>query len=173
MSPERMQRMLLEGSLDVGLCISAEPTVRVDSRLLIETRGRLVCGQEHPLFQHRTIEPSQLEEYPFVVPQFLDSEHLPALDGFVSGTRRRIGATVELMDTAIQLVIEGAYLGYFPEVAIRCELNHDELRVLSGLHDGPKFRLYAMSTKNKHVIDLLIDTLEVTLAQCLGAECEL
>ncbi len=38
---------------------------------------------------------------------------------------------------AVQMTIDGAYLGYFPEVTIRCYISRGDLKVLEGLPEEP------------------------------------
>lgn len=44
MSPEQMERHLLEGSLDLGLCVGGANTEHVASHALVTSPGSLVCG---------------------------------------------------------------------------------------------------------------------------------
>lgn len=136
MIPERMERLLLDDRLDVAFTIGsghggANPKIRYDS--IASSPGRLVCGKTHPLFPKRRLRAGDLLQYPSVAPKFFELDHLPSLDQFPERTHpRRVGATIELFQMAVQLVIEGSFLGYFPEASIRNHLREGRLRVLAG-----------------------------------------
>ena len=172
MSGEQMAFALAEGQLDVGFTIGDVDARDVDVHLVAESPGCLVCGPGHPLYENGVVAPEDLEHYPFVVPQFFQREYLPVIDGFPdSRYPRRIGATVELMQMGVQLAIDGAYLGYFPEVTIRCYLAAGTLRALKGLEPGPPIALRALTragTTPKAAVRQLIDELRVTVRASLS-----
>lgn len=176
MSPAQMEEQLLRGAIDVGLAVGRErPHEHLSSHLLAESPTSLVCGPGHPLFDAGELDPDDLINHPFVVPRFFGREYLPAGDHFPEDRYpRRIGATVELMQLAIQMVMEGAFLGVFPNVAIRCQLNHGELRALRGLELGPPVQLRALLRKKgkpKRAVALLLERLERTIVEALRLEC--
>ncbi|MDP6946566.1 MAG: hypothetical protein QF464_20625, partial [Myxococcota bacterium] len=100
-------------------------------------------------------------------------DYLTALDQFPSARMpRRVGATTELTQLGVQLVVEGAYLGYFPEVTIGCQIRHAELKVLEGLPEGRPFRLKALThkgTKARASARLVIEELKKSVEETLRA----
>ena len=146
--PRQIAHGLVEGELDLGFTIGAESLQGVDTHLIAESAGVLVCGREHPLFERGVVTAQDLMDYPSVVPRHWQRDYLTSLDQYPEARMpRRIGATTELMQMAVQLAIEGAYLGYFPQVTVGCPLRHDELRILVGLAPGKPFRLNALTRK--------------------------
>jgi DNA-binding transcriptional LysR family regulator len=148
MVPAQIEHGLREGELDVGFTVGSHGLRDVDRHFISEAAGVLVCGREHPLFDRGVVTTEDLLSYPSVVPRFWQREYLPAGDEFPDGLYpRKVGATTELMLLGVQLTIDGAYLGYFPDVTVSCAINHGELKVLAGLGEMPPFRLEALTRK--------------------------
>ena len=148
MVPEQIEHGLVEGDLDLGFTIGAESLKQVDTHLIAESPGVLVCGEAHPLYNKGKITPEELLEYPSVVPRYWQRDYLPPMDQFPEATYpRHIGATTELLQLGVQLAIDGAYLGYFPEVTICCYISRGELKILDGIKPGRPFRLEAITRK--------------------------
>jgi DNA-binding transcriptional LysR family regulator len=142
--PERMVELVGAGRADVAFTIGhpKSPAVRVIP--LGVSPGVLVCGKSHPLRRRRRVGAADVARFPSVVPRFWGAEHLPSLDQFPDETwPRKIGATIELLRMGVALVEEGAFLGYFPEIAIRQELASGALVRLSSPAATP-FSLVAM-----------------------------
>lgn len=147
--PSRMNQLLLDGQIDVGFTIGARPTRGVELHFLGSSLGVLACGAGHPLFEVGQVEPESLLDFPFVVPRFLGAEHVPSLDQFPEQEfPRRIGATVELMWTGIEMVRGGRFLGFFPEISVRRQLGEGSLRRLEGI-ELPSFELHAITRKGE------------------------
>ena len=148
MIPQRMEALLLEHRLDVGFTIGAGNAKDLIYHSIGATKAELVCGKAHPLYACGRVKKRDLEKYPFVVPRFLDQEHLPPLDQFPDHTfTRRIGATIELLQMGIQLTIEGNFLGYFPKISVLDHIKNGRLRALNGLGKAPRFELHAITRK--------------------------
>lgn len=168
---EQMERLLLEGRLDLGLCLAAEASTRLDSTALATSPSAVVCGRDHPLFGKTEVSADELAECGFVVTQELLEQGRPTAQLPEEFARARIGATVDTLQLAIQLVVDGAYLGCFPEVAMRCQLNHSELSPVSGVGPGPEFEMRALSVGSRASVALLIETLRETVAEALTLDC--
>jgi DNA-binding transcriptional LysR family regulator len=163
MFPERMEALLVQGRIDVGLTIGGGMRPEIEYRALGRSPGVLVCGRRHPLYRRGRITVRQAAEAPFVVPRFLDAEHLPPLDQFPEQLQaRRVGATIELLQMAIELTAGGVFLGYFPEIAVRQYLRDGRLRALRGLPQGRPFDLRALTRRGvrpKPGVALLLEAL--------------
>ena len=147
--PSRMNQQVLDGEVDVGFTIGAVPARGVQLHSLGSCPGVLVCGERHPLFEAGQVESESLLDFPFVVPRFLGAEHLPSLDQFPEQEfPRRVGATVELMWTGIEMVRSGSFLGFFPEISVRRQLREGSLRSLAGI-ELPRFELHAITRKGE------------------------
>jgi LysR family hydrogen peroxide-inducible transcriptional activator len=145
MIPQRMNEQLLAGNIDVGFTIGATPVLGLDLRPLGTSPGVLVCGRGHPLYARGRINEGALGRHPSVVPRFFDAEGLPSLDQFPEARyARRIGATIELLEMAVALVLGGRFLGYFPEISVRSHLRSGRIKVLRGLTGGARFELHAL-----------------------------
>lgn len=175
MVPEQIEHGLIEGELDVGFTVSSDGLKQVDRHLISESAGVLVCGPDHPLYEKGEITPDDLLAFPSVAPRFWQRDYLPASDEFPEGLYpRQVGATTELMQLGVQLAIDGAYLGYFPEVTISCYISRGELKVLGGLEGTRPFYLEALTRKGstpRASVRLLIDELRTTVADSASYEC--
>jgi DNA-binding transcriptional LysR family regulator len=142
MTPDRMERYLSEGSLDLGLTIGGGGARGVVYESLGTSPGVVVCGRRHPLHKRGRITRADLVRYSFVVPRFFQREHLPSLDQFPESTYpRKMGASIELLQMGIDFAIGGAFLGYFPLISVAHHLRTGVLRSLRGLRSGPPFQL--------------------------------
>lgn len=167
MIPERMEELLAQGRLDVGLTVGGGTRPEIHYRKLGHSEGVLVCGRGHPLYRRRSITAAQLATFPSVVPRFLGAEHLPALDQFLD-LPRNVGATIELLQMGISLAMSGQFLGYFPQIAVNTQLRSGALRVLRGLPRGRPFDLRALTrlgVKPRPATILLIEALAAKLAR--------
>jgi DNA-binding transcriptional LysR family regulator len=146
MHPNSIQRHLAEGLLDVGFSIGPASSAEIRSEVLGTSPGRIVCGRSHPLYKTGRATRRSLTQHPFVAPRFFQREHLPSLDQFPEASfPRKTGATIELLQMMVELVIAGSYLGYFPEISVAHHLDSGELRALRGLSGLPSFDLRALT----------------------------
>lgn len=163
MIPQQMEDLLQQGRIDVGFTIGGGGVRGLEYHRLGVSKGVLVCGKQHPLYRGGRISAAQLEEHPFVIPEFFGMEHLPVLDQFPDDRyRRKVGATIELLQMAVQLVVVGRHLGYFPEVSVRAHLESGRLKALRGLRHQARFDLRAITRKEgsrKQAVTLLIERL--------------
>jgi DNA-binding transcriptional LysR family regulator len=172
LEPEAVAASLRQGELEVGLVFGDEP-VPADcrARQLVQSPNRLVCGPRHPAFDEARIDPRDLDAMPFVVP--VSTRQLRPRDRFPDhAPARRVGATVASFQCAISVVTESALLGYVPEVLIRCQLNHGELRTLEGL-DPPTstpFVAWTFPDASRRA-EAFVDAMATALVESLNAEC--
>ncbi len=148
MLPQEMTEHLTAGNLDVGFTIGGQATRTVQCETLGRSRGALICGHGHPLFERGRVSKKQLHAHPFVVPRFWGQPELPCLDQFDDERYpRTIGATIELLQSAIGLALSGEYLLYVPEVSVRRHLQSGELKALTGLRGLPAFELNMLTRR--------------------------
>ncbi len=163
MVPQEMERLIVDGRLDVGFTIGAGRVRGLSYQSLGRSPGVLVCGRGHALYRRGRISAADIGRHPFVAPRFLGMEQLPVLDQFPEHKHaRKIGATIELLQMGVQLASEGNYLGFFPEVCVREHLDRKQLRALSGVHFGVSFDLQALTRADaapKRSVLLLIEEL--------------
>jgi DNA-binding transcriptional LysR family regulator len=149
--PERMVELVASGRADVAFTIGRVESFAVSVERLGVTPGILVCGRNHALAKRRAGSRRSGREavarWPSVVPRFWGAEHLPSIDQFPDDVwPRTVGATIELLRMGVSLVVEGAYLGYFPEIAIQDELAAGALVPLSSPPAAP-FELIALTPR--------------------------
>ena len=146
--PQDMERLVAEGRCDVGFTIGGGDARGVEYHLLGRSRGVIVCGRTHPLYKKGRFHVRDVGRYSFVVPRFRGHENDPSIDQFPESTcQRMVGCTIELMQMGIEVAVQGAYLGYFPEVSIRGPLRDRRLRALQTSLRGRDFDLHALTRK--------------------------
>jgi DNA-binding transcriptional LysR family regulator len=167
MIPQRMTELLVAGELDIAFTIGATAMPGIELHALGVSRGALVCGKRHPLYATRKVTSKDLLRYPSVVPKFLGAEHLPSLDAFPEERAPRlVGATIELLQMGIGLVLHGQYMGFFPEICVRHHLKDGSLRALRGAPVGAPFKLQALTragVSQKPATTLLINEVKRTV----------
>jgi|GEM_PF-1937563 DNA-binding transcriptional LysR family regulator len=175
MIPSQIEHGLSEGTLDLGFTLGEAQRDDIVTKLVDTSPGVLVCGAGHPLYEKGVVTPEDLLTHPSVVPEFFGRDYLPSLDQFpVHRYKRRVGATVELMQMRVQMAVDGVYLGYYPEVSIRCQLRHGELKVLEGIEPGRPFELraaYRAGTEPRAAIQMVIDRLRQTIIDSRLISC--
>lgn len=146
MTPERIVARVASGDVDVGFTIGARATSGVEVASLGASPGVLVCGRGHPLHRGGRLRRQDLARHPFVVPRFWGEESSPPIDQFPELLLpRRVGATIELLMSAVSLVEHGRLLGFFPEVSIRSQLESGSLRRVAGIGGLPSFDLQVVT----------------------------
>jgi DNA-binding transcriptional LysR family regulator len=127
MTPDEMKAGLLDGRIDVGLLVGGGPQKHLRYHLLGTTAASLVCGERNPLAKAGRLAPGQWPRSPFVALQYFGSEEHPLAHvcSVPDGAAR--GPVVDTLATAIELILDGPFVGTVPELAIHCQLNHGEL----------------------------------------------
>lgn len=173
LGPNRIVEGLLQGTLDVGFVVGNIPDARIDNQVLVRCPGSLVCGRQHPLYESGTITAEDVGRFPSVVQQFHGRPDLGPADQFPDERLpRNIGVRVGTLNMGIKLVEEGPLLGFFPDVAIRCQLNHGELRRLQGLDVQEHFELSAITAgEPRPSVRRLVESMTQALEELLVAEC--
>lgn len=164
--PERMEELVAQGRLDLGLTVGGGTRPELRYQQLGHSEGALVCGRGHPLYRRGRVTAGQLTRFPSVVPRFFGAEHLPPLDQFLE-LPRRVGATIELLQMGIALAASGRFLGYFPRITVAAQLRSGALKALSGLPRGRPFDLRAITragVRPRPAATLLIELLAARLA---------
>lgn len=148
MTPETMVARVASGDVDVGFTIGARATSGASVERIATSPGVLACGRRHPLHRRPRLRRQDLVRFPFVVPRFWGEESSPPIDQFPELLLpRRVGATIELLMSAVGLVEHGALLGFFPEVSIRPQLASGALRRVTGVAGLPTFDLQVVTPR--------------------------
>ena len=166
MHPEAIQRHVADGTLDVGFTIGRSSWRGVPPRRSVRHRPESVAVGPTAVSRaaHRRCRPRAI---PVRVPRFFQQEHLPALDEFPDDRyARRVGATIELLQMGVELVLAGKLLGCFPAISIEHLVKSKELAVLSGLRSLPRFELVALTREGvapKRAASALVELLAKNL----------
>ncbi|MFO0747138.1 MAG: LysR family transcriptional regulator [Myxococcota bacterium] len=142
MPPDQIATALARGLLDVGFSIGSAVADGVVRHVLGQSPGYVVCGRGHAFHATGRATAQALAEAAWVVPRFFAEPHAPAIDQFPDARLpRRVAATIELLQSGIELVAGGAFVGCFPEVSIRKDLAAGRLRRIRGGPAVPPFEL--------------------------------
>lgn len=123
------ERAILEDRLDAAVRIGPAKSESLEWQAIGSVKAVLVCAPDHQLATAGRLDREQLEAHPFVVT--IDAETEEPLDSFPRDVARRtIGASVERLSLAIDLVRCGGLLGLFPETAVKDLVDRGELIAL-------------------------------------------
>jgi DNA-binding transcriptional LysR family regulator len=148
MLPHLMTDRLDKGQLDIAFTIGGHATNSVACQCIGTSPGVLVCGRGHALYKRGVVTKTDLQRHAFVVPAFWGQPTRPSLDQFDDVRYpRRIGATIELLQSAVELAVSGRYLLYVPEITVRRQLAQRRLKALTGLRSLPPFELQALTRR--------------------------
>ncbi len=169
MGPEDLRLALSRGLLDVGFSVGGQSTADVSRDVLGLSVACIVSGPDHPLHRHKRVTPATLATQSWVVPRFFGRPPFPSLDQFPDEKYpRAIGATIELLQAGIKLAGGGAYLGCFPEISIRRELNDGSLLRIKRAPRVPPFELAVFTRRNttpSPAVEALITLMRKVLAE--------
>lgn len=168
------ERALLDGQLDAAVRIGPPKSEHLEWRRIGTVRSVLVCSPEHPLASNREcgapLDRGQLEAHPFVVTS--DAQTGEPLDAFPREIAdRSIGANVDRLSLAIDLVRGGQLLGLCPETSVATLLRSGELVELDpGFHVS--LELCSMSLKASPIFKQLCAQIGQALAPEPAANVE-
>jgi DNA-binding transcriptional LysR family regulator len=167
MVPERMEPLITDGKLDVGFTVGGGISPRVRKTTLGVSPAVVVVGKRHPLYAQKRVSAADIERHAWVVPRFLGLEHLPPIDQYPDDVLpRRVGVTIELMQMAINLVVEAPLVGTFPAVNVRRAVADGRLRILTSAPVGPSFELNALTAAEaprRRAVEALIAAVHETV----------
>ena len=107
-SPSEIERVVLEGSCDLGLGTCGEHSPYLEYENIFEERQVLYCGQGHALFaRHLDVATTELKDYQFVRRAYASPDQLPGI---------KLGSTAvaDLMEGVAAFILSGRYLGFLP-----------------------------------------------------------
>ena len=108
-SPSEIERVVLEGSCDLGLGTCGQHSPYLDYDDIFEEQQVLYCGKGHPLFARpRDIVIADLKDQQFVRRAYAAPERLPA------GVKATSTAVADLMEAVAAFVLSGQYVGFLP-----------------------------------------------------------
>lgn len=169
MNPDDMMQALARGLLDVGFSIGGQSSEGVVREVLGRSDACVVCGPDHQLAMTKRVSPSLLAEQRWVMPRFFGKPPFPAIDQFPDDKHpRKVGATIELLQSGIRLACSGVFLGCFPEISIRRELSEGKLVRLKGAPQVAPFELSVFtrrSTTPSRAVEALITHMRAVLAK--------
>ncbi|MFT5434019.1 MAG: DNA-binding transcriptional LysR family regulator [Myxococcota bacterium] len=127
MTPTQIEAELLDGRIDVGVVVGGGPTKHLRYHPLGTTTASLVCRPNSPLAQSGGLDVEVRAQTPFVAFDYFGSETHPMAQVCAAPAGAKSGPTVDTLSAATQLILDGPFVGFLPELAIHCQLNHREL----------------------------------------------
>jgi len=107
-SPSEIERVVLEGSCDLGLGACGQHSPYLDYEDIFEERQVLYCGAGHPLFERLDVEVADLKDQQFVRRAYAAPDRLPP------GVKTTSTAVADLMEAVAAFVLSGRFVGFLP-----------------------------------------------------------
>lgn len=122
-SPSEIERVVLEGSCDLGLGTCGKHSPYLDYQDIFEERQVLYCGAGHPLFdRHLRVDLADMKDQQFVRRAYAAPDKLPA------GIKTAATAVADLMEGVAAFVLSGEYLGFLPVHVAQHWVDRDLMR---------------------------------------------
>lgn len=121
-------RMLLHGRVDIAFYQEELSEEGLVVEQFGTSRSQVYCGREHPLFGSRRLEPEEVLEHGFAVPQRGHSGRV--MDGWPSDIERRIGMRITRLHSALHVAESGALLAVLPDVVAAPHVEAGRLSVV-------------------------------------------
>jgi len=142
--------------------------------LLLSVEPVIVVGRKHPLARRRTVEAKDLNGSMWLVAD--DPQSIELHERFVAANGIPLSRAVRTNSLALirDQVLGGTFLSILPELVVRRELRHKQMRRLDvqASVTGEKFMLYLVSRRNlrqppavAHAIEVVRDALAVERAR--------
>jgi DNA-binding transcriptional LysR family regulator len=107
-SPSEIERVVLEGSCDLGLGTCGQHSPYLEYEDIFDERQVLYCGQGHALFaRHLEVGMTDLRDHQFVRRAYAAPEQFPGI---------KLGSTAvaDLMEGVAAFILSGRYVGFLP-----------------------------------------------------------
>lgn len=156
-SPSEIERLVLDGSYDVGLGACGQHSPYLEYEDLFEERQVLYCGEGHPMFKRNsTVGLADLDDQHFVRRAYAAPDKLP------SGIGRTIEAVADLMEGVAALILSGKFIGFLPAHMAQQWVSTDMMRPILDQELGYQNPVYVTTRKTeakKPVLSLFLSEL--------------
>ncbi len=143
-SPTEIERLVLEGRLDLGLGACGRHSPYLCYEDLFEERQALYCGRGHPLFERSsTVTLADLKNQQFARRAYAAPDQFPAEYGLAST------AVADLMESVAAFILSGRYIGFLPEHFARQWTSQDAMRPLLDRKLGYQNPIYLVVRKTE------------------------
>lgn len=124
-SPAEIERVVLEGSCDLGLGTCGRHSPFLDYEDLFEERQVLYCGRGHSLFDRsKDIGIADLAEQQFIRRAYAAPDKIPP------GIKLMSTAVADLMEAVAVFILSGRYIGFLPQLFAQHWVAQDLMRPL-------------------------------------------
>lgn len=162
-SPSEIERVVLEGSCDLGLGTCGQHSPYLDYEDLFEERQVLYCGQGHALFaRNGEIGMADLKDHQFVRRAYAAPEQLP-------GIKADSTAVADLMEGVAAFILSGRYMGFLPAHVAQHWVAQDRMRPLLEDQLGYQNPVY-LATRKTEVKKPVLSGFLKELRQAHGAQ---
>jgi DNA-binding transcriptional LysR family regulator len=143
-SPSEIERVVLEGSCDLGLGTCGRHSPYLDYDDLFEERQVLYCGRGHPLFERsHKIGIADLGGQQFIRRAYSAPEKLPR------GIKLVSTAVADLMEGVAVLILSGRFIGFLPAHFAQTWMAQDLMRPLLEQSLGYQNPVYLATRKTE------------------------
>jgi LysR family transcriptional regulator, transcriptional activator for bauABCD operon len=162
-SPSEIERMVLDGSCEMGLGACGEHSPYLEYENLFEERQVLYCGQGHPLFDlAREITIADLKDQQFVRRAYAAPDKLPP------GMKLASTAVGDLMESTAAFILSGIYIGFLPVHVAAHWLALGQMRPLlqdSLGYQNPVYMVTRKTEEKKPVLSVFLTELRLAHGQ--------
>jgi len=123
-SPSEIERVVLEGSCDLGLGTCGQHSPYLDYEDIFNEQQVLYCGKGHNLFDRRDLKISDLKDQQFVRRAYAAPDRLPP------GVKTTSTAVADLMEAVAAFVLSGQFVGFLPAHVAAHWVTRDLMRPL-------------------------------------------
>lgn len=123
-SPSEIERVVLDGSCDLGLGTCGQHSPYLDYEDIFSEQQVLYCGAGHPLFDRRDLKMSDLKDQHFVRRAYAAPDRLPP------GVKTASTAVADLMEAVAAFVLSGQFIGFLPAHVAAHWVTRDLMRPL-------------------------------------------
>ncbi|WP_054008861.1 LysR family transcriptional regulator [Cypionkella psychrotolerans] len=162
-SPSEIERMVLEGSCDMGLGACGQHSPYLEYEDIFEERQALYCGHGHPLFApDHEIGIADLKDQQFVRRAYAAPEKLPP------GIKLASTAVADLMESVAAFILSGVYIGFLPVHVAQHWVALDQMRPILEPTLGYQNPVYLVTRKTeekKPVLSVFLKELRLAHGQ--------
>ncbi|MGV8984685.1 MAG: LysR family transcriptional regulator [Cypionkella sp.] len=142
-SPSEIERVVLDGSCDLGLGTCGQHSPYLEYEDVFAERQVLYCGQGHVMFdRHRDVEITELKDHQFVRRAYAAPEQLP-------GIKPGLTAVADLMEGVAAFILSGRFIGFLPAHVAQHWVAQDMMRPLLEDNLGYQNPVYLATRKTE------------------------
>lgn len=162
-TPSEIERLVLDGSCDLGLGACGQHSPYLQYENVFEERQVLYCGRGHPLFApEHGVGITDLADQQFVRRAYAAPEMLPP------GVKPASTAVADLMEGVAAFILSGIYIGFLPMHFAQNWVAQDQMRpilVATLGYQNPVYLVTRKTEEKKPVLSVFLKELRLAHSQ--------